>query len=95
MANKNVAKPEEVPETHATYERSEEQKITRKNGETSDGKRRTPLPTGGKIAGDMNSEEPDGWDQAPQDIKDPQQKRHPRPDGLGGSEASSAKPRKK
>jgi hypothetical protein len=39
----------------------------------------------------MKTEEPDGWDQAPTDIKDPRQKRHPRPDGVGGSERDSAK----
>jgi hypothetical protein len=33
----------------------------------------------------MNEEEPDGWDQAPTDIHDPKQKRHPRKDGLGGT----------
>lgn len=33
----------------------------------------------------MFEEEPTGWDQAPQDIKDPQQKRHPRTEGKGGT----------
>ena len=37
-----------------------------------------------KIAGSMHTEEPTGWDQAPQAIADPKQKRHPRPDGEGG-----------
>ena len=32
----------------------------------------------------MHDEEPDGWDQAPTDIHDPQQKRHPRTEGKGG-----------
>ena len=32
----------------------------------------------------MKEEEPEGWDQAPQDIDDPQQKRHPRTEGKGG-----------
>ncbi|MBC8105811.1 MAG: hypothetical protein H7Z14_04405 [Anaerolineae bacterium] len=45
-----------------------------------------PLPTGGQIAGSMHTEEPMGWDQAPNDIKDPEHKRHPRPDGAGGLE---------
>ena len=33
----------------------------------------------------MHDEEPDGWDQAPNDISDPKQKRHPKTDGLGGT----------
>ncbi len=33
----------------------------------------------------MFDEEPTGWDQAPQAIKDPQQKRHPRTEGKGGT----------
>jgi hypothetical protein len=33
----------------------------------------------------MLDEEPDGWDQAPTDIHDPQQKRHPRKEGKGGT----------
>lgn len=94
MANKDVAKSEVAPKTHASYERSEDQTTTEKKGETSDGKRSTPLPTGGKIEGDMKTEEATGWDQAPQAIQDPEKKRHPRPDKVGGSEAESAKKRK-
>ena len=33
----------------------------------------------------MNEEEPDGWDQAPTDIHDNRQKRHPRQEGKGGT----------
>lgn len=33
----------------------------------------------------MHDEEPDGWDQAPMDIHDPKQKRHPRTEGRGGT----------
>lgn len=91
MANNDVAKPEEAPKTEATYERAEEQTTTQKKGETSDGKRSTPLPAGGKIDGSMHTEEPTGWDQAPMDIHDPEKKRHPRKDGVGGSEQDSAK----
>ncbi len=32
----------------------------------------------------MKDEEPMGWDQAPTDIGDPEQKRHPRTEGTGG-----------
>jgi hypothetical protein len=33
----------------------------------------------------MHEEEPDGWDQAPSDIRDNRQKRHPRTEGRGGT----------
>ena len=33
----------------------------------------------------MHDEEPDGWDQAPSDISDHRQKRHPRTEGRGGT----------
>ena len=33
----------------------------------------------------MFDEEPDGWDQAPTDIKNPEMKRHPRKEGRGGT----------
>jgi hypothetical protein len=33
----------------------------------------------------MHDEEPLGWDQAPTDIDDPRQKRHPRTEGKGGT----------
>jgi hypothetical protein len=33
----------------------------------------------------MHEEEPDGWDQAPTDIHNPREKRHPRKEGKGGT----------
>ena len=33
----------------------------------------------------MREEEPDGWDQAPTNIKNPRMKRHPRTEGKGGT----------
>ena len=33
----------------------------------------------------MHDEEPMGWDQAPTDIHDPKQQRHPRTEGKGGT----------
>lgn len=47
-------------------------------------KHEKPLVDEDEIDGSMMTEEPTGWDQARQDIDDPEQKRHPRPDGLGG-----------
>ena len=43
-----------------------------------------PLVPESEISGSMKTEEPLGWDQAPQAIDNPRQKRHPRPDGVGG-----------
>jgi hypothetical protein len=37
-----------------------------------------------KVDHSMKQEEPTGWDQAPTDIHDPQQQRHPRTEGKGG-----------
>ena len=103
MSSPKPVPPLEVPETAATYERTNENKsLDRaqakadpkpdvKGPATSDADRPAPLPAGGVIAGDMKTEEPQGWDQAPMDIKDPRQKRHPRPDGVGGSEPDSTK----
>ncbi|HEY0007727.1 MAG TPA: hypothetical protein VGB55_03300 [Tepidisphaeraceae bacterium] len=45
-----------------------------------------PLTPQSEIKGSMKTEEPLGWDQAPKDIHDPRQQRHPRPDGVGGIE---------
>ena len=64
------------------------------NAEDSTQKREhsvTPSPAGSPAAApqqpdhSMFEEEPTGWDQAPQNIKDPQQKRHPRTEGKGGT----------
>ena len=43
-----------------------------------------PLVDESKIDGNMHTEQPTGWDQAPQAIDNVRQKRHPRPDGTGG-----------
>jgi hypothetical protein len=49
----------------------------------------TPNQRGGPAAEQpdhsMHEEEPNGWDQAPNDIRDPRQKRHPRTEGKGGT----------
>jgi hypothetical protein len=39
----------------------------------------------GEVDHSMFEEEPDGWDQAPLDIKDPRHKRHSRTEGRGGT----------
>ncbi len=86
---------EHVPETDATYERTRAS-TTRNDSSpppTSKDVRQTPLPSGGNIEGNMKTEEPTGWDQAPQGATKPRNKRQPRPDGVGGSDAKSSKDR--
>jgi hypothetical protein len=87
---------ENVPETDATYERTRAQTSTTPTGSSQPSSadvRKTPLPAGGTIEGNMKTEEPDGWDQAPQEAQKPQNKRHSRPDGIGGSDPKSSKDR--
>ncbi|HSI32016.1 MAG TPA: hypothetical protein VK986_00370 [Tepidisphaeraceae bacterium] len=43
------------------------------------------LPPPEPVDHSMHDEEPTGWDQAPTDIHDPEQKRHPRTEGKGGT----------
>ena len=68
MQKQEPVPPTAVPETAATYER------TKQNNDVTPGDQkhsavatsadaRGPLPTGGAIKGDMNTEVPDGWDQ--------------------------------
>ena len=97
MQKKEPVPPTEVPETAATYERINQQKVSLKSSDamspekTSDQQRAAPLPTGNvAVAGSMKTEEATGWDLAPQDIQDAERKRHPRPDGVGGSEHGAA-----
>ncbi|MGC4030761.1 MAG: hypothetical protein QM754_03280 [Tepidisphaeraceae bacterium] len=56
----------------------------RKSVGSNDSTTSPPLVAESEIAGSMHTEEPTGWDQAPQDIHNPREKRHPRPDGVGG-----------
>lgn len=86
--NKDLAKIEKVPEPAATYERTDGETVKNRQ-QTSEQARPAPLPSTDGVEHSMHDEEPNGWDLAPQDISDPEQKRHPRPDGLGGSERES------
>ena len=92
MKKNPPAAPEAVPETDSTYERTRSQTTGAPGGfeRTSKDVRKTPLPTGGSVEGNMKQEEPLGWDQAPQAAQKPRNKRHSRPDGVGGSEPDSS-----
>ncbi|HEV7299151.1 MAG TPA: hypothetical protein VGN72_07280 [Tepidisphaeraceae bacterium] len=54
------------------------------NAHETDQPEQEPLPN--QPDHSMKDEEPLGWDQAPADIKDPRQQRHPRTEGKGGME---------
>lgn len=98
MQNKEPVPPTAVPETAATYERTKQNSdpkpadMKTSGVATSSDARNGPLPAGGAITGDMKTEVPTGWDQAPNDIQDAQSKRHPRPDGVGGSDPNNNHP---
>lgn len=74
-----------------TGPRDDVQSRTSTSMQSSEAAHATPLPAGGDLKGSMKTEEAMGWDQAPTDIKDPRRQRHPRPDGVGGSDPDSAK----
>lgn len=87
---------ENMPQTDATYERTRAQTTGAPTGSSQPSSkevRKSPLPAGGTIEGNMKDEEPTGWDQAPQEAQRPEEKRHPRPDGVGGSDPKSSKDR--
>ena len=96
MQKKEPVPPTEVPETAATYERTKQNNDVKpadakdSSVATSMDARSGPMLTGGAIAGDMKTEVPTGWDQAPNDIQEAQRKRHPRPDGVGGSDPNNS-----
>lgn len=92
MKTEQPGVPNQVPETDATYERTRSSTVKDgpKTNASSKDVRKTPLPSGGTIEGDMKTEEPTGWDQAPQEATLPRNKRQPRPDGVGGSDPTSS-----
>jgi hypothetical protein len=88
--------PDQLPQTDATYERTRANTTGSPTGSSqpsSQDVRKSPLPAGGTIEGNMKTEEPTGWDQAPQEAQKPENKRHSRPDGVGGSDPKSSKDR--
>lgn len=96
MTKNNPLPTEQAPQTDATYERTRSQTSQPAGSEGTDPStdvRKTPLPAGGNIEGNMKTEEPTGWDQAPQEATAPRNKRQPRPDGVGGSDPRSSKDR--
>jgi hypothetical protein len=80
----NKATPQQQPDRQEQAVRNKQDPARQINAED------TINPRGGEPAQEqpehsMHDEEPDGWDQAPSDIQDNRQKRHPRTEGRGGT----------
>ena len=75
-AHPDTAGPESTSGRHTNAPNSDSLELSTSKG---------PETNPGEVSHSMNQEEPAGWDLAPTDIKDPTQKRHPRPDGKGGT----------
>ena len=91
----NKATPSQAPDRmdHAVHHKQDPRQINA-DDEAQSGGLLGRMPSGGpRSVGaessqpdhSMKEEEPDGWDQAPTDIHDPRQKRHPRTEGRGGT----------
>ena len=80
----DVATPQEQPDRmgDAVKNKSEPRQINAHD--VTDG-RASSKPAPEQPDHSMKDEEPMGWDQAPTDIRDPQQQRHPRTGGKGGT----------
>ena len=66
-------------------ESTSERHTNRPNTDSAENSTRVqPSVNPGTVQHSMKEEEPTGWDQAPTDIHDPRQQRHPRTEGKGG-----------
>jgi hypothetical protein len=74
------ATPHDQPDAVAQGAKNKQDPQRQINAHETSGRPAPPQPDHS-----MNDEEPDGWDQAPTDIHDPKQKRHPRHEGKGGT----------
>ena len=82
LMDNNTSTPQQSPDKSeaAVSNRQESRQI---NAHDAVNQRGGPAPV--QPDHSMKDEEPLGWDQVPQDIKDPEQKRHPRTEGKGGT----------
>jgi hypothetical protein len=78
-------RPDQMPDAvkHAQRPRQLNAHEVINESESVDPARSMPPPYA--VDHSMLDEEPDGWDQAPTDIKNPREKRHPRKEGKGGT----------
>ena len=79
----NKATPQQQPDRQQQAVKNKQDPSRQINGDDDP----TPItgPTQEQPEHSMHEEEPDGWDQAPSDIHDNRQKRHPRQEGRGGT----------
>ena len=77
------AVPSDSPDQHRDAATNQQDPSRQVNAQDVLNQRGGPAPV--QPDHSMMDEEPDGWDQAPTDIHDPQQKRHPRKEGKGGT----------
>ena len=79
----NNATPQQQPSGTRAAVPNKQKPDRQINAEDTNQPEQQPLPN--QPDHSMKDEEPTGWDQAPQDIQDPRQKRHPRTEGKGGT----------
>ena len=81
------AVPQDAPDQHREAATNQQDPSRQVNAQDVTDQRATGKSAPAKDQPDhsMHDEEPDGWDQAPTDIQDPRQKRHPRTEGKGGT----------
>lgn len=79
------AVPSDQPDRMGDVVRNKQDPTRQINAEDITDDRTARKPAAVQPDHSMHDEEPDGWDQAPTDIKDPSQKRHPRTGGKGGT----------
>lgn len=79
----NKSTPTDAPDRQGQAVTNKQDPTRQVNGQDPVSQRGGPAPE--QPDHSMKDEEPLGWDQAPTDIHDPQQQRHPRREGKGGT----------
>ena len=79
----DVATPTDAPDRQHQAVTNRQDGTRQKNAQDEIDQRGGPAPV--QPDHSMKDDEPLGWDQAPTDIHDPEQQRHPRREGKGGT----------
>jgi hypothetical protein len=82
----DAATPSESPDRMDDATTNKQDGTRQINAHDATNQRAGRAPAAEQPGHSMKDEEPLGWDQAPTDIHDPQQQRHPRTEGKGGTE---------
>ena len=82
--DKIVATPTDAPDRGGQAVKNEQDPTRQINAQDDTAVQRNQAEQAEQPDHSMKDEEPMGWDQAPTDIQDPEQKRHPRIEGKGG-----------